>query len=444
MKPLSRFSACFALITMLALLPGIRAEAQAGAIIQNISVVPEKQGMSVKIIASRPVVPRVTKVENPFRLVIDIPNATLPQGGKRVAVHHDEVSEIRASQFRSFPPSARVVVELTADRDYSVVSAGNTVSVWLLASTAKKTFPAEGQPTNVSFEPGASPSEAVSNASLPTHTIAGPSVVNAARDTAVVRLPRGGEVRVCPGTSLSVTPSQNGRDLMFGMSSGAIEAHYAMDASSDVILTPDFRILLPGPGNFNLAVSADGQGNTCVRGMRGNSASVVVSEAMGNGSYMVHPDEEIMFRAGRLNSVSTAIPASCGCPVAIVPVMRAATPPPAPTAPTTTLPAGTVPATAPVAQADQPTADKNPHEMHVQVDAPLVFSARQQPSTILPTPSRAQLGSLPPTSSRPAPDLLSFAAVAPATVTYYRLENGQKPRHGFLGKLRGFFVTVFR
>jgi hypothetical protein len=450
-KPLSRFSTCFALVTLLVLSPGIRADAQSSAIIQTISVIPEKQGLNVQIIASRPVVPRVTKVEKPFRLVIDIPNAQLPEGQKRVSVHHDEVREIRASQFRKSPPAARVVVELTSDRDYSVVSAGNAVSVWLLApqraqQPATQASATETQPTNVSETAGevASSSEAIGGAMVPARTLQGPSVVNAARDTAIVRLPRGGEVRVCPGTSLSLTPSQNGHDLMFGISSGAIEAHYSMDTSSDVILTPDFRILLPGPGNFNLAVSADPQGNTCVRGMQDNTASVIVSEAMGNGSYQVHPNEEIMFRAGRLNNVSSAIPATCGCPVALVPVMRAAATPTAPTsaAPATALPASSVPIAA-VPGADPPTDQRNPHEVHVQVDAPLVFSARQQP--VPPTPSEAQLSRLPSLSTRRSePDLLSFAAVPPATVTYYKLERGQKPRHGLLGKLRGFFTTVFR
>src|SRR3954471_3759238 len=158
--------------------------------------------------------------------------------------------------------------------------------------------------------------------------VASGSAVTAGRTVASLRLDRGGEVRVCPGTSVTVTAAARSKGLMLSLSAGTIETHYSVGSSADTVQTPDFRILFPGPGDFHFAVRTDAKGNTCIRALEGNTASLVVSEMMGDGTYQVRPNEQITFSDGK---VSNAVPfGRCGC-APVTETLRANTPAPKPT-----------------------------------------------------------------------------------------------------------------
>jgi hypothetical protein len=259
-------------------------------------------------------------------------------------------------------------------------------------------------------------------ASSGTQVMSGSSVT-AGTAPASLRLARGGEVRICPGTSVAVSASPSGRELMMSLSTGALETHYTLAASADSIVTPDFRIQLPGPGTFHFAFSSDAAGNACVRSLENNSASVIVSELLGDGTYQVRPGQTVFFHGGQVSKADD-VGQPCGCQPP-PPMQKAEVPPPPP--------AGSVP----TAALPQP----KPGDVQVMVEAPFVFRAEDLPGpapspliahlevTRLPQPGVPPPAVTPP--PEPAPDAAKQAAPA-------------KPaKKGFFGRVSAFFAGIF-
>lgn len=139
------------------------------------------------------------------------------------------------------------------------------------------------------------------------------SQVSAGDAVAVLKLERGGQVRICPKTNLSLSADSAGKSLVLGMNAGAMEVDYPLLSASDSVLTPDFRLQLISPGDFHFAISVGVSGDTCLRTLPGNDAAVFVAEMMGSESYQLTPGKSVLFKAGKISGAMEA-PKNCGCP----------------------------------------------------------------------------------------------------------------------------------
>lgn len=249
------------------------------------------------------------------------------------------------------------------------------------------------------------------------------SSVTAGDAAAAVKLTRGGEVRICPRTTVSVTSSTDGRDMMFAMNTGSIEAHYRLGTSADAVMTPDFRILLAGPGIFHFAISADAQGNACVRSLPNNTASLIVTELNGTGTYQVKPNVQVYFKNGSVANASPLIPADCGCPAPPQPavVQQAAAKPPEPAKP-------------------EAKPEPLPAGEHMEMEAPLVYAPADPEKEAELTVARLRM-----TEESPFGDRAVLAPPEPpkaAAVAKNAPKSQQKK--GFFGKIGSFFAGVFK
>jgi len=236
--------------------------------------------------------------------------------------------------------------------------------------------------------------------------------VTSGTETTQVTLPHRGVLRVCASTTVklaadSSVPAGEIPGLMMAMDHGAVEASFATGRNSDILLTPDFRILIGGPGAAEVKVRLGQHGDTCVDNAGVNAPYVLVSSIFEGGAYRVQPGQRVMFQHGSLHEVVDNEKEPCGCPPPApkgneFPLAQseglAPTPKPAPPA-------------APIGQSAAPT----------PVVEPLVYnSAEHAPQPAAEAAPAANSTANPPASA-PAP----------------------KKKPGFFGSIGRFFKRIF-
>ena len=226
---------------------------------------------------------------------------------------------------------------------------------------------------------------------------------------------------------------------MLGLSTGALETHYTLDASADTVLTPDFRIMFAGPGEFHYAISADSHGNTCVRTLMGNTSSAIVSELMGDRVYQVKPTEQAVFRSGQIDKVDTNVPLECGCPPPAG-TMRAEGPEGVTTAPSADTATTQTAASLSSGPETRPLPPSQPNEVQVQVEAPFVFHARKAAEA----PPTAEAAALPVKQSSTEPVYLAAQVNPPAPNAPLSATGPKTEHHPFLHRVKRFFAAIFQ
>lgn len=257
--------------------------------------------------------------------------------------------------------------------------------------------------------------------------------ITAGDKTARVSLTRGGSLNVCASTKVQLSADKNtpGGALMIAIDRGAFEAHYTPGQYSDVILTPDLRILISGPGQADLSLRVMPQGDTCVDNHGKNAPYVLASSLFSGGAYRIQPNQRVLFEHGSLNEVVDNEQDPCGCPTS-QPLSVASTgikggkkarpgqkvaeaenpfplaesegfqsPPPLPKEPA-------VP----------------PGETHTEVEAPLTYnSSEAEPPPAAPASASESGGRSAPTAQAPQP---------------------ARPHRGFFRSIGHFFHRIFR
>ena len=230
--------------------------------------------------------------------------------------------------------------------------------------------------------------------------------VTSGTQTTTITLPHRGVLRVCASTKVNLTsdasvPAGETPGLMIAFDRGALEASFATGRNSDTILTPDFRILVGGPGTADLKVRLGDHGDTCVDNAGQDAPYVLVSGVFESGAYRVQPGQRVMFMHGSLTEVVDQEKESCGCP-----------PPPKGG---NEFPLAESEGLAPLKKAAPPVAVATPNSTDESL-APMVYNSQEHVAAA-PTAPKG--------SDKPS-------------------ETKNPPRkQGFWGNLRGFFRKLF-
>jgi hypothetical protein len=263
--------------------------------------------------------------------------------------------------------------------------------------------------------------------------------ITAGDNAADIALSRGGNLKVCATTKvhLSTDSTTPGSGLMFALDRGALEAHYTPGQYSDVLLTPDLRILISAPGQANLSIRVNGQGDTCVDNHGDEAPYVLASSLFEGGAYRIQPNQRVLFERGSLRDVVDNEQNPCGCPPAQpLSVANAGTTGANPAQPGQKVSTAAEQNPFPLAESEglkpAPPLSTTPAvpvgQAHIEVSAPIAYDA-----------NNSNPPSAPPPASGSAPIPVPTSAITTAQAP----QPPAQPHSGFFHHIGHFFRKLF-
>ena len=158
-------------VFILLLISSVIAAAETGnatgkrATLQRVNVVAASGGTSVEVTAQGQVAPSVTTLDNPARIVLDLPGAALATSQSRILVDRDGIKDIRVGVDGLVPPTSRIVVDLSEPCTYELVhGAGNRIALHLHTAAQMAAMKAPVAPVSATVAPALQAKAAVTAA----------------------------------------------------------------------------------------------------------------------------------------------------------------------------------------------------------------------------------------------------------------------------------------
>ena len=132
--------------------PVTGAAATGRSALEKVNVTRTGDGYNVELTARGPITPKLTTLDSPARLVLDLPNTVAATARGHISVANGDVKDVRIGMDGQNPPTTRVVVDLIRACQYEIGSAdGNRIVLKLhdgngAVQTASKAAPANAVP----------------------------------------------------------------------------------------------------------------------------------------------------------------------------------------------------------------------------------------------------------------------------------------------------------